>query len=348
MSTPGTTPALTTRGKILLLFGSWLVLAMMFVLGAEVIVRRKGFSPWSPAPQADIKVSPDGRFFVTDPLLGYKQKPGEYDVTLLGEYTFHVTHLPNGLRITHPLETYDKQHKKDEIWIFGCSFTHGWSLNDEQTYPWLLQERFPEYEVVNFGVEGYGTIHSLLQFREAIKERRPKVAILGYISFHDVRNIYARTRQKAVAPWNHLGPLVQPYATLDGAGQLHYGMGAVEYHELPLMRYSALVHFLEQKYNDWEVTHYQARKVSEALIQQLQKEATDQGVKFLVAGLGWDDETRSMLKFTQEHGMPTIDISVDPDIKGNTSMPWDPHPGPLADKTFADKLEGALRTEILR
>lgn len=349
MSTPRTAPALTKRGKILLLLGSWLILSMIFVVGAEIIVQRKGFSAWSPAPQADIKVSPGGRFFVPDPLLGYRQKAGKFDVTLMGEYTFHATQLPNGLRITHPLETYDNQHKKDELWIFGCSFTHGWSLNDEQTYPWLLQERFPEYEVVNFGVEGYGTIHSLLQFREAIKERTPKVAVLAYLSFHDVRNIYARARQKAVAPWNHLGPLVQPYATLDREGKLHYAMGTVEYHEAPLMRYSALFHFLEQKYNDWEVTHYQAHKVSEALILQLDKEAREHGVKLLVAGLGWDDdETRSMLTFAQEHGIPSIDIAVDPKIKGNTSMPYDPHPGPLADRTFADKLEGVLRNDLLK
>jgi len=38
----------------------------------------------------------------------------------------------------------------------------------KKTFPWLLQERFPQYEVVNFGLNGYSTVQSLIQLREAL------------------------------------------------------------------------------------------------------------------------------------------------------------------------------------
>ena len=54
-----------------------------------------------------------------------------------------------------------------------------------------------------------------------------------------------------------------------------------------------------------------------------------------------------MLSFLQAQGTGVVDISVDPLIKGN-SLAYDPHPGPLADKSYADKLEGILRAEYLK
>jgi hypothetical protein len=350
MSIPEGTPTLTTRSKIVLLLVFWLLLLAISAAGTELVLRRSpgGYEPWTPPPKADIDVNPGGRFFVKDPTLGYRQIAGAFAVTLGGEYTFRVTHLANGLRITHSLDDSDRPNKKEEIWIFGCSITHGWSLNDEETYPWLIQERFPEYEVVNFGVEGYGTIHSLLQFREALKHTRPKAAVLAYMSFHDERNTFLRKRRKAIGAWNRLGPLVQPYATLGANGQLHYSMATVEYREVPLMRTLALAHAIDQIYGDFEEWFYRSHDVSLALIEQMAMEAKDNGVTFAVASVGDDDLTRSTLRFLREHGTRTLDMAVDLRIKENTNEPYDPHPSALANRTYADRLERALRADYLR
>ena len=183
-----------------------LILAVLFVAGAEVILRSKGVKPWRKR-DTPIQVDPGGKFFRRHPTLGYSHIPGRFTVTLPSGYSFNVAHLPNTLRITHPIDSNEEPKRKEEIWIFGCSFTHGWSINDEETYPWLLQERFPEYDVINFGVSGYGTIHSLLQFRDALKTKIPKVAVLAYAGFHDHRNTFSRNRRKVIAPWHFLGPL---------------------------------------------------------------------------------------------------------------------------------------------
>lgn len=194
-----------------------LILAVIFVSGTEVILRLKGIMPWQKS-EVSIQVDPGGKFFRRHPTLGYTHIPGRFIVTLSSGYSFNVTHLPNALRITHPIDSNKEPKRKEEIWVFGCSYTHGWSISDEETYPWLLQKQFPEYDVINFGMSGYGTIHSLLQFRDALKTKTPKVAILAYARFHDERNTFSRTRRKEIVPWNKLGPLVQPYARADKGG----------------------------------------------------------------------------------------------------------------------------------
>ena len=40
----------------------------------------------------------------------------------------------------------------------GCSFTFGWGVDDDHTWPWLLKENLPGYEVVNIGTNGYGKL----------------------------------------------------------------------------------------------------------------------------------------------------------------------------------------------
>lgn len=117
-------------------------------------------------------------------------------------YSFTVTHLPDTLRVTRPLSECHREDRREAIWVFGCSFTHGWSLNDEETYPWVLQQRLPDYQVVNFGVSGYGTLHSLMQFREALRTRdKPKAAVVAYGFLHDRRNTFLRARRLDSLAW---------------------------------------------------------------------------------------------------------------------------------------------------
>lgn len=105
---------------------------------AEVIPRLTGHHPWVVKP-ADIRVDPGGRLYRANPTLGFSHLPGQFKITLNGAYTYTTTNLSNTLRITHPLNTYPAPAGKKEIWIFGDSITYGQSVNDEDTFSWLLQ-----------------------------------------------------------------------------------------------------------------------------------------------------------------------------------------------------------------
>jgi hypothetical protein len=333
----------STRKKLLFYAIYLSFVGLLFTASAEAFLRYRGVHPWGRG-DFPVRVDPGGKFFMKHPTLGYTHLPGKYVVTLRTGYKFNVTNLPSSLRITHPVDRVEAPKEKDEIWIFGCSFTYGFSLNDEETYSWLLQERFPEYEVVNFGQNGYGTIHSLIQFQEALKTRTPKVAVLSYGSFHDERNTFSRTRRKNIAPWNHLGPLVQPYARLDNDGALSYLFADVEYREFPLMTYSALAHFIEIKYNEREFRWHRSHQVSEALVEEMAKLAKQHDVKFVVANIY---DGKSMQEFADRNGIANLDISVDLSVPENTNRPHDNHPSAIANRQYADSLERYLRAELL-
>ncbi|MFH1800840.1 MAG: SGNH/GDSL hydrolase family protein [Candidatus Omnitrophota bacterium] len=313
-----------------------------FFIG-EIVVRMTGFKPWDPS-EKPIPVEPGGRLAELHPTLGYAMIPGRYTVTLPDGYKFTVTHGNDFLRITSPLNASPVQPNEGEIWIFGCSFTYGWSLNDEQTYPWLLQEKFKNYKVVNFGTIGYGTLHALTQFREALKAgRKPVVAINAYGSFHDERNTFLRSRRKAVGPNNKLGPFRQPYARLRN-GQLYYAMTKdVDYHEFPLMRHSALINLIEECYNKTEAKAVNSPEVTERTLVDFDRTANGNGIPFVVAGI--DSDSSTVLSEMRARGISTVDISVDLSNPIYRNGPHDSHPSALANQKYAENLAVYLRKQ---
>lgn len=341
-------PSLSPRKKLLFYLSTYLLLAFLVFSLAEGIARLKGFRPWT-VKQAQIAVEPGGRFFRAHPTLGYTHVPGQFKVTLGGSYTFKATNLVGALRITHPLDTYHADDARPRIWILGDSITYGWSVNDEEAYPWLLQERFPDYEVVNFGVSGYGTLHSLIQLREALSSGQPpRVVILAYAAWHDVRNTFIRIRRKMLAPSAHLGPLNQPYARLTPDGRLDIFMDTVEYREFPLMRYSALIHALEETYDNYEERHAQSHEVTKAIIKEIQNQCRASGAEFIVVNLDSNPVTSDMMEYCRAQGIKTASIYVDfNNIKENNNLPYDSHPSALAHRQYAQKLETFLHAEVL-
>jgi len=297
MTTEPAISALPRWKKILFIMVMWPVLAALFIVTAEITVRARGVRPYMPY-DSNIRVEPGGKLTKKHPALGYSHIPGEYTITLRDTLSFKVTHLPNTLRITKPIEAYETDQKKPAIYVFGCSWTYGWVLNDEETYTWVLQERFPECDVVNFGVIGYGTIHSLVQFREALEKHKPaKVAIAAYGSFHDNRNTFLRNRRKLVATVNKLGPMIQPCGRLGKDGKLHHRLAEVVYREFPFMKHSALIHYLEQRYNQFEDRLYHSHRVSEAIIVEMHHLAQKNGCQFVLAGIESDSKTRALLEY---------------------------------------------------
>ena len=317
------------------------------LLGTEAILRFAGYQPYIP-PTYNIRVEPGGKFYQPHPTLGYTHIPGQFRVTTPpDDAVFTVTHLPNTLRITHPLQTYPSEPPKDEVWIFGCSFTHGWGLNDNQTFAWLLQEQLPQYEFVNFGADGYGTLHALIQCREALQRSKPpKIVLLMYASFHDERNTFLRTRRKILTALNRLGPQVQPYARFDQNGQLHYYMAQVTYREFPFMRYSALLNLLEETYNRLESRFTKPPEVTKAIVKDFLALAQAQGIKFVVAGLTADPLTAEMLAYCRQEGATTVDLAVDLTMPKYRLSPYDSHPNAVANIAYAQKLETCLRSEL--
>jgi hypothetical protein len=340
-------PPLSRRKKLLFYLVSYALIAVVLFAFCEVIARLKGFRPYT-VKQAEIAVEPGGKFFRAHPTLGYTHLPGQYKITLSGTYTFRATNLENTLRATHPLETYNETDARQQIWILGDSITYGWSVSDEEAYPWILHERLKDYEVVNFGVSGYGTLHSLIQLRDAFQQGQvPRLVMLVYASWHDVRNTFVRIRRKMLAPSAYLGPLNQPYARLNRDGHLEIFMDTVEYRELPLMRYSAFVHALEETYDNYEERHAGSHEVTRAIIKEMIELCRAHHTELVLATLTSDPTTADMSAHFRREGGKTVSIYVDMNKKENNNLPYDSHPSALAHKQYAEMLETFLRSNML-
>lgn len=340
-------PASTTarRKRPLFIAAAGLLALFVAALLGEVVARVAGWKPFAAQP-TDLRVEPGGKLFRALPEGGFAHLPGEFKVTLPTGYEFRVTHGTNGLRATHPPLAPDAK-PRPELWLLGCSLTHGWSLNDEDTYPWRVQAAWPEFEVVNGGVSGYGTLHQRMLFHELLKQRgKPALVVVAYGRFHDFRNTYVRIWQKGFAPYNRLPDLTYPFARLSAAGELVYDAAPATYFEWPLQRQSALVHGLEQQANLAEEARVNSHAVSRTLLANWATLCAKEGIPFIVAGISTD--AAPMLEWCRAVGLKSVDISVPLTEPGNTNAPHDGHPSAKANRAYADKLVGFLRGVVKR
>lgn len=337
---------LSRRKRILFSIFTAVFVIVVILIAAEVFARMKGLTPLVSTPLI-VSIEPPGSYFTAHPTRGWTYVPGTLKLTVAGPYSFNVTHASNGLRITHPPDA-GVSDNKPAIWIFGCSLTHGWRLNDDETYPWLLQQKLNTYEIVNFGVDGYGSVQSLIQLQESLKAgKRPALVVFAYAWFQDPRNVLTRSWKKALFINNRLGAVKYPYGRLDADSKLVLRNEPLEYPGFPLLRYSALANFLDERYNASLEGSYREHDVSKAVLDEFWNLCKQNGIEFVLAGIYPDPLTAEMLHYFHTKGATTVDISVDMTRQENANMPYDAHPSAFANKQFAEKLETFLRGELI-
>jgi len=325
-----------------------LILATVGLGGSEIVWRLMGHRPWNPTIR-DLRVEPGGHMFERDSVLGYRLLEGAYRITLETGYSYNATHLPDRYRITSSLDPSTADPRTvDEIWIFGCSFVYGYSVDNEQSMCWELQRRFPSFRIRNFGVPGYGTVHSLLQFRQALAAGPPpKAAIVCYFGDHDRRNTFTRSRRQLLFTYSRLGPMGQPYAELDADDQLALKFDEVVYREFPGVRWSAVVNSLEQMFSAALEKRARSHDVTKALFMEISDEARKHHVPLIVAGMSPFPDTADILKFCAQRNIAVANISCDWQLPAAFNAPADPfHPSPLGYRAMADRLDAYLKLQF--
>jgi hypothetical protein len=98
-------------------------LGVLLVLGiaGELTARFMGFRPWTETIQT-ISIQPAGSFYQADSTLGYRGKPGKFDLSINNKLPFSVTHDSTGWRICSPHSMPDSL---PEIWILRLQL-HAW------------------------------------------------------------------------------------------------------------------------------------------------------------------------------------------------------------------------------
>jgi hypothetical protein len=88
-----------------------------------------------------------------------------------------------GIRAPHEGVSFAKAAGKMRIALVGDSFTFGEDVTYEESWGYLLGKALgPEFEVLNFGVGGYGVDQAYLRYEKDVRGWMPNVVILGLIS----------------------------------------------------------------------------------------------------------------------------------------------------------------------
>lgn len=321
------------------------------VLLMEIGLRIFGFEKFE-IPKFTV-VSNPSRHLLPDENLGVRLNPGSYVVTLNQHLKFRATHLANGYRTCG-----ESSIEAPLIVFYGCSFTYGTGVNNEEVYPYILQEEFESLKIENRAVPGYGQgqILTILE-DDLIKPKKPSVIVLNYLSFHNERNtLNSSYRQKLrlgyeITKRDDIGIIRfkcnYPYGKIENGKLIMDQLSMQEIRStFPLISYSTVMNSLQNLWDQTSEDEEEDEKVTFALIDRIQNICNKKGVKLVISTMTNDESTKRFIAHCQTRLITTIDISLDLSKEGYNNKPYDQHPSALAHKIFAEKLEKFLKTII--
>jgi hypothetical protein len=335
-----------TLKKMLLSFAS-LVVGLVAV---ELGLRCSGYHPYE-LPEFKF-ISRPAHCFGKDSL-GLVLIPGEFVVDING-LVHRVTHGADSLRITS--FSHGRDSSGSAIYIYGCSYTYGQGVNDEETYPFLLQQKLPEYDVFNYSIPGHGTVQAYLRLKQKLQEgKRPRMVILNYATFHEERNVLSRSYryktyqgfQVVNSQWNknvNWEKLVYPRVLLTRDSFEFESVRVIQdFRPFPLRECSALSNLMERSitFADWN--HGSDLASSKVLLKYMDRLCSRHNVEFLVAEVGGDDKAGIMAEFCKEENIRYVSLSPAFSSGGYRNQPFDDHPNARAHEHYAQSLNAYLK-----
>jgi hypothetical protein len=284
-----------------------------------------------------------GPVFYPDPLLGFAVHPGQYEINERFDgqrHRFQLTINDGGLRAT----SYFPIHASRHIYISGDSGIFGWGLNDEDTVPWLLQGRLPQYEVVNWSLTRYSTVHALLQLQQARARIAPEDVVV--LTYHptDVETSVARPSifrdfsdglEAQLADGRFVSGIDYPFGAFDEKGRF----------VIRRVRLSCLLRAAIDDCRQVDVDMTTATRVTERAFDEII--ALHAG-RLLVAIVGGSDSD-PVISYLRKKGVPIADIrptASDPESKDEIVI--DSHGGPFLNHLMFARLLSALqRTQLI-
>lgn len=281
--------------------------------------------------------------------LGVSLVPGNFEVTINKGLQFKLIHTIDSLRSTGTTN-----HEANSIVQFhGCSFTYGTGLNDEETYPHILHQKFADLNIQNHAVPGYGQVQLLNQ----LKTRPEKFAgtsciVLNYLSFHDERNSLNANYQEKLNMGYQLTKKRQtaffedftfPYAELNGNQLLLKQKHIQDIYENSFWRNnSALINWIVTFNKTLSVSEKEDTEITKAIFKEINELCSEYSIDLLVTFMDNNKSSFQLKEYCESIDVKTIDISIDWENSNYTNHPFDNHPSSLAHEIFVEKLSKSL------
>jgi hypothetical protein len=160
-----------------------------------------------------------------------------------------------GIRAPHEGISFAKATGKTRIALVGDSFTFGEDVMYEQSWGYLLEKALgPEFEVLNFGVGGYGVDQAYLRYEKDVRQWKPKLVIFGLIADDVERSM--RLYHALSSGWLDF-PFSKPRFVLRGGDLQTLNVPPLRPHDLFSQRSISELPFLEYdrgyKPSQWQI-----------------------------------------------------------------------------------------------
>jgi len=267
--------------------------------------------------------------------------PGKYVVRINKGLKYSATHSEFGNRITSD----NLSDSLPEIFVYGCSYTYGQGVNDDETYPYLLQQAYGQYSVTNFARSGYGSLQADIQLKNSVDGgERPKVVILGFATFHEERNLLSRSYQEKLYTGYKLlkvqeQNMVYPKCKLNRVGfDVSYVNIIDEYVPFVFREQSVLMNTLDQNMTRFKSQDVSKLQASKRILGQIKSRCSEYDIRLIVADVDSTFNSARIASFCLESEIEYVNISPDLSISGYRNLPYDLHPNKEAHKVYAHKL----------
>lgn len=329
--------------------GLWALLVVLQLFVLELLLSAYFFHKRSEHPSAIVHYATFGWERLTKPVVQSNESLGIYE----DDARFGYRHKPNS-QGRHQAESFDALYTigahgerpipapadpKGRILFLGSSFTFGYGVAEDETYPYLLgTSAWKEWEVVDEAVSGWGTVHAYMLLEQELAGPDPPTLVLyNSIPDHICRN-YLRPRWLEMLDRSKRS---HPHFELQDGKPVFQGLAT-----------------LADAVQDEHVLRRKEVALTEAFILGMNQNAAAKGVRFVVVLLpqrfdvacgpvAWPP---SLIRSLTDHGVALLDLS-----ELAADMTWlehDAHPDPaghrllaqaIADSFIGDDLSAATK-----
>lgn len=229
-----------------------------------------------------VKYIPNENSFASfDHELGWSYLPNKSATQTVGDITTPIYLNKNGIRVPHP--DFKLDNRLPSVLFIGDSFTfgHGLSYEDSFVGKFASHKEIP-YQVVNLGVQGYGSDQSLLALKRYLPQFNTKVVVYTFIEDHILRNSNY-DRRMLIPTARFLG--TKPEFALNSNNVLYLAREAVLYKNY---FHSYLFDFLKIRIGTL-LGFFPPHRVelTKAIIQEMKRYSHEHGVHFVILNWRW-------------------------------------------------------------
>ncbi|NEO55823.1 MAG: SGNH/GDSL hydrolase family protein [Okeania sp. SIO3B5] len=304
--------------------------ALIFAVAAGEIGLRIAGIEHPPPPRIDGELDENSIYTFQDPYRGWAGNPK-------GKSFWTGEGIPSEIKMNSGgFRDYERSKTKPEnglrIALLGDSFTEAIHVKLEDTYGAIMEQKLQQcpvlkdrkVEVMNFGVQGYGTAQELMTLRHHVWDYAPDLVILAFYAGNDLRNNSQTLEHDHLRPYFMYqdGQLLadMSFRDLKSWQRDRYDFSLVDFLPLWLVQSSRILQLIRkvdingkrrqyekdyseinlafykepQPNSDWEDTW----KVTEGLIKLMRDEIYEKGKDFMVITVS---DSHQVLPDIQKH-----------------------------------------------